>query len=243
MPAQKYEPIYQSIKYDIQKGVYNFGDFLPSENVYKEIFNCTRNTIRRALSILTQEGYLLPQHGKGVKVIYMPTQKDSLFFVGGIESIKEASIRNKVKVITKVINFKEIKVDEKLQQRTGFNLGDDIYYIERVRYINEKPTIFDINYFLKSETPGLSESIASKSVYQYLEEKLGMKITTSLRYVSAQKATNQDKKMLALNKSTNFLLVVEGKVFNAKGTLFEFTESRHVPDKICFVESAVRQKI
>ena len=79
MPAQKYEPIYQSIKYDIQKGVYNFGDFLPSENVYKEIFNCTRNTIRRALSILTQEGYLLPQHGKGVKVIYRPTQKDSLF--------------------------------------------------------------------------------------------------------------------------------------------------------------------
>ena len=242
MPAQKYEPIYQSIKYDIQKGVYNFGDFLPSENVYKEIFNCTRNTIRRALSILTQEGYLLPQHGKGVKVIYRPTQKDSLFFVGGIESIKEASIRNKVKVTTKVITFKEIKVDEKLHQKSGFNIGDDVYYIERVRYINDKPMIFDVNYFLKSETLGLSENIASKSVYQFLEEKLGMKITTSLRYVSAKKATSMDKKLLAL-KSTNFLLVVEGKVFNAKGTLFEYTESRHVPDKICFVESAVRQKI
>ena len=242
MPAQKYEPIYQSIKNDIQKGVYSFGDFLPSENVYKEIFNCTRNTIRRALSILTQEGYLLPQHGKGVKVIYRPTQKDSLFFVGGIESIKEASVRNKVKVTTKVITFKEIKVDEKLHQKAGFNIGDEVYYIERVRFMNDKPTIFDINYFLKSETLGLTENIATKSIYQYLEEKLGMKITTSLRYVSAKKATAQDKKLLAL-KSTNFLLVVEGKVFNAKGTLFEFTESRHVPDKICFVESAVRQKI
>ena len=79
MPTAKYEAIYRAIKRDIETGIYKNGDFLPSENTYTERFGCTRNTIRRALSVLTSEGYLLPQHGRGVQVIYSPQANKSLF--------------------------------------------------------------------------------------------------------------------------------------------------------------------
>ena len=68
MPQPKYEPIYRAIKEEILNGTYAFGDFLPSENTYTEQFRCTRNTVRRALSILTSEGFLMPQHGKGIYI-------------------------------------------------------------------------------------------------------------------------------------------------------------------------------
>ena len=242
MPQPKYEPIYHAIKEEILNGTYAFGDFLPSENTYTEQFRCTRNTVRRALSILTSEGFLMPQHGKGVRVIYKPQENQSLFSVGGIESFSEAASRNQIVTSTQVYEFREITADQTISQVSGFDIGTELYYIERVRKFNGKAVILDINCFLKSETPGLTREIAEKSIYDYLENELGMTITTSRRRVTAKKAGIRDKKYLDLG-SQDFVLTVEGQVFNSKGIMFEYTQSRHVPDQVCFIESAVRQKI
>lgn len=241
MPQQKYEPIYQEIKREIETGVYKAGDFLPSENTYTEKYNCTRNTIRRALSMLTSDGYLLPQHGRGVQVIYSPKDLRSLFSIGGIESLGEAAKRNQIVITTKVITFKEMVADESISMMAGFDIGEEVYFIERVRKTGKKAIIFDTNVFLKSETKGLTKEIAEKSVYDYLELELGMTITTSRRRITAQQATKKDLKYLSLG-SLDFVLTVEGQVFNSRGVMFEYTQSRHVPDQVCFIESAVRQR-
>ncbi len=242
MPKAKYEQIYRSIREEITAGKYSFGDYLPSENEYTDRFGCTRNTIRRAISILASEGFLLPQHGKGVQVIYQPEDDRSIFSVGGIESFAEASSRNSKKAVTKVIEFREIKADSRISRLTGFDAGADLYYIERVRIIGGKAMIFDTNYFLASETPGLTARIAAKSIYDYLENTLQMAITTSRRRVTAEKATPKDAGLLDLG-SCDFVLVVTGQVFNTKGVMFEYTQSRHCPEDVCFIETAVRQKI
>ena len=55
MPKAKYEPICEYIRSSIENGEYSYGQLLPSENQYAARFSCTRNTIRRALFILTAE--------------------------------------------------------------------------------------------------------------------------------------------------------------------------------------------
>ena len=105
-----------------------------------------------------------------------------------------------------------------------------------------KAVIFDTNMFLVSEAKGLQPSIAADSIYRYLEETLGMTITTSRRRVTAQMATDRDRELLDL-EPFDFILSVAGQVFNSRGVMFEYTESRHVPDQVCFIESAVRQKV
>ena len=242
MPQSKYETIYHAIKDDIENGVFSYGDFLPSENEYTSRFGCTRNTVRRAISLLSTEGYLLPQHGRGVQVIYRPEDGRSLFTIGGIESFAEAAARSSKKTVTRVITFKEIEADEAISLMTGFDIGSPLYYIERVRYLNKKAVIFDTNIFLRSETEGLTPDIAGTSIYRYLEDTLGMTITTSRRRVTAQEATERDRELLDLGRF-DFVLSIAGQVFNSRGVMFEYTESRHVPDQVCFVESAVRQKV
>ena len=241
MPRSKYEDIYRSIREDIMRGKYSCGDYLPSENEYVNHFGCTRNTVRRALAMLEQEGIVLPQHGKGVQVIW---QKDegNVFTIGGIESFAETTHRNARKVKTRVAVFKEIICDHAMSLNTGFDEGSVLYYIERVRTFDGRAMIFDTNCFLKSETPGLTKEIAGKSVYDYLENSLGMSITASRRRITAESANNRDREYLDLH-GKDFVLCVSGQVFNAKGTMFEYTQSRHVPDGVCFVETAVRQKI
>jgi len=242
MPKAKYEPIYRSIREDIETGKLGYGDFLPSENDYTEQFGCTRNTVRRALSMLTADGFVLPQHGRGVQVIYRPDENRTVFTIGGIESFAEATSRNQKKVVTKIESFKIIEADEKLSLKTGFDIGSELYYIERIRVVDGKALIFDTNIFLKSETEGLSPAIAADSIYRFLENSLHMTITTSRRRVTAEKARSRDKELLDLD-TYDFVLVVTGQVFNSKGVMFEYTQSRHRPDQVCFVESAVRQKV
>ena len=65
-----YQQIYSDLKSDILKGLYARGDLLPSEQQLTKKYGVARNTIRRSINILTNEGYVQPIHGKGVAVIY-----------------------------------------------------------------------------------------------------------------------------------------------------------------------------
>ena len=70
MPKSKYDIIYRELKDKIINNEYPEGDYLPPENTLVQIYDCSRNTIRRAISHLVMEGYVQPHHGKGVRVIF-----------------------------------------------------------------------------------------------------------------------------------------------------------------------------
>ena len=54
----------------------------------------------------------------------------------------------------------EMKADEAISLLAGFDIGEDVYYIERIRKIGNKAIILDTNIFLRSETKGLTKEIA-----------------------------------------------------------------------------------
>ena len=185
MPKIKFNEIYKDLKSKIENEEYEYQQMLPSENTLVEIYHCSRNTIRRAVALLAEEGCVQPLHGKGVRVIYQPVDAAS-FLIGGIETFQESARRNHRSYITKVVQFDEILCDERLSRRTGFQPGDALYYVRRVRYLDGKPLILDTNFFLKSLVPGLTEAIAEKSIYEYIENDLQMAIVTSRRTMTVE---------------------------------------------------------
>ncbi|MBN2939285.1 MAG: GntR family transcriptional regulator, partial [Collinsella sp.] len=52
MPKAIYEGIYREIRSRIINGTYAFQEMLPTEAELTAEFGCTRNTVRRALSML-----------------------------------------------------------------------------------------------------------------------------------------------------------------------------------------------
>lgn len=61
----KYIILIDSIKNDIISGKIKPGDKLPSENKLAEKFGMSRHTVRKALSILENDGYVSAEHGRG----------------------------------------------------------------------------------------------------------------------------------------------------------------------------------
>jgi len=240
MPRSKFDSIYKDLKNKIEDGIYPYQELLPSENAMVEIYSCSRNTIRRAVALLAEEGYVQSLQGKGVRIIYQPVQQ-AHFTVGGIESFKESARRNHLNVATKVMKFAEILCDERISTRTGFPLGSELYYVQRVRYLDGKALILDVNMFLKEKVPGLTPEICQKSVYDYIEDQLHMQIVTSKRTITVEHASQIDEQYLEL-KDYDCLAVVTSQTFNAEGIMFEYTQSRHRPDYFCFQDTASRKR-
>ena len=61
----KYHTLKELLKNDILSGVYQPGDKMPSENQLVQEYDLSRHTVRKALSILEEEGYIIAVHGKG----------------------------------------------------------------------------------------------------------------------------------------------------------------------------------
>ncbi len=238
MAKSKYESIFRDLKGRIEDEEYTYQSILPPESSLVVTYDCSRNTVRRALAQLIELGYVQAINGVGVRVIYQPIDKAS-FVIGGIETFKETADRNKLNSTTEVIMFAEIVADKRVAARSGFAEGTELYYIQRLRKLDGKPCILDINMFDKSIVPGITEAIAKKSIYEYIENELHMEIAMSKRKMTVEKVTEVDLKVLSLG-DYNCLAVVSSQTFNGMGIMFEYTQSRHVPEYFCFMDTATR---
>lgn len=239
MPKAKYDVIYQDLKARIESGEYTFQQLLPSEHTMVNTYTCSRNTVRRAISMLVRDGYVQTLHGKGVRNIYQPIEQTA-FTLGGIETFKESVERNQRKARTKVLCFTELICDERIHQRTGFPVDATLFYIQKLRYLDKKPLIIDHNYFLAEIAEGLTKEIIENSIYEYLEHVRNVAIITSKRTMTVEKMTELDEKYIDLN-GFNCMAVVSSQTYNDDGIMFEFTQSRHRPDYFQFQDIATRK--
>lgn len=241
MPKSIYENIYRDLKEKIENNTFSYQELLPSENTLIQTYNCSRNTLRRAVGLLVTDGYVQTIQGKGVRNIYRPAEQTA-FTIGEIESFRESAIRNGQKPKTRVLLFTEFRVDKNLALKTGFSENAEIYYIQRLHYLDDQPLILNHNYFLKEAVPGLTREIAENSIYNYLENELNMTIVNSKRIITVEKITEIDEKYLELKaKDYNCMAVVSSQTFNSSGVMFEYTQSRHRPDYFRFYDNAVRK--
>ena len=241
MPKSKFEAIYRELKSDIESEKLPYQSLMPSENQLIVRFDCSRNTVRRAIAMLAEEGYVQPMHGRGVRVIYTKTQTPP-FLLAGIESFRESAKRNNLgELSTRVIRFTEITADEHVARHTGFPVGTELYYIQRVRSLDGDPCVFDINLYDKKLVPGLNKEICVHSIYNYIENDLGMPIVMSKRTITVERVTQMDEDSLDL-KGYDTLAVVTGQTFNSEGVMCEYTQTRHRPDYFTFQTTALRDK-
>ncbi len=233
-----YHEIYNDLRERIEAGEFSYQEFIPSEAKLVEHYACSHNTVRKALSVLRMHGYVQPIWGKGVLVIWRPDAQ-AHFVLGDIETFREAAERNGLNAHTTVRSFAQIAADEPIVQLTGFSLGDHLYRVERIRHLRGQALIYDINYFLVAAVPDLTPQIVERSVYQHVEETLGMRISTSKRTVRVEHVTHDDRQALDLLDYA-MVAVVKSQTFTSDGVHFETTFSRHRPDFFTFHDTAVR---
>ena len=137
--------------------------------------------------------------------------------------------------------FSEEKPDEEIQKALYVKDGL-VYHVKRIRQIEGEKIILDEDYLNKSIVEGLSYQDAENSLYEYIEKKLGLKISFARKEITVVKATEEEKQLLDM-LDYDLLVCVKSYVYLEDATLFQYTISKHRPDKFRFVDFARRSEL
>ncbi len=235
---KKYESIFHDLEEQINKGIYAVDDYLPAEMELCQTYGASRDTIRKALKLLSKSGLIQKTQGRGSKVIQ---HQQINFPVSELTSYRELVDQLGMASITNVIAIDKIIVDDKLSQLTGFPPNNLVWRIMRQRVVDQVASVLDIDYLRKDFVPDISRQIAEHSIYDYLENQLQLTIAYAQKEITIEPITETDKLLLDLDDE-HHVVSIKSKVYLADNKQFQFTESRHKLEKFRFVDFARRKK-
>ena len=237
MKESKYVTIYKEWKEKIESGQIAEGERLPTESSLMESYQVSRDTVRKSLNLLEQNGYI--QRGRGRAWLVMPKQRYT-FPLSEIASFQEVNKLSNAHAETEVVNLDILQDSHKIKKIFQQSVNGEVYELIRVRRMKDEAVILDKDYFVRDVVPRLPLNECKVSVYRYLEEELGLQISYAVKEITVQKANAEDYELLDMG-DYNMVVVVKSHTYLENNTLFQCTESRHRPDKFRFVDLAKRK--
>lgn len=235
----KYIEVYQDIKKKIENGEFKRGEELVSETELSKQYSYSKDTIRKSLSLLEMNGYIQKIKGKNSKILGHGRMKNT--FLGSIQTSEELNKSENFFIQNHLISLEKIPATTKLMEIFSTNSTALFYKVVRSRSIDGEHLEFDVFYFHQSLVPHLTTKIAEKSIYEYLENDLKLKISHSRREIFFRYATEKEKRHMDLN-NFDMVAVIESVTYLSNGAILQYGSTSYRPDKFSFTTIAKRNK-
>lgn len=192
----KYERIAQEITNAISNNEYKVGDKLPSVEQLKSQYQVSKSTIIKALGMLQKDGMIYQTQGSG---IYVRNKNKS----GYINLLKTKGFSDNLQghqVTSKVLTFKSITPNDEVREHLRLtDENTNVYYVERIRYLDHNPLCIETSYFNQSLVTHLDLASAERSIFDYLQSQLKINIGFSDIYFYIDFLSEQEAQHLNLN--------------------------------------------
>lgn len=187
--------VYQKLKNDIREHVYQVGELLPSESELEQRFGVSRTTIRKAVEMLTRDGYLFVKQGRGTEVLdYSASQNLNV-----VTSFSETLRKRGFQVRSKSIYIDEISATSFLAKELLIKEGAPVIRIQRLQLADEVPVAVIKNYLPAERFPDFRKRAEyMKSLYMFLEEEYNVNITSAKDKIFAKAADFVDAELLQI---------------------------------------------
>ncbi|UQS81892.1 trehalose operon repressor [Bombilactobacillus folatiphilus] len=228
--------IFNKLKHQIIHQIYPPNSLLPSENKLTQQYQVSRDTVRKALQLLQNQGYIQKQKGRGSIVLTQPKYPLS---VSGIISYQEFTEKLHLDNQTQLISIEKTTLPTDEFISLGGVEPLDVIAVKRVRWIENRARILDIDYLNATVIPHISKQVAQTSLYQYIEQELELKISYAQKEITVAQSTQQDQQYLDL-KPHEPVAVVKSITNLADTTPFQYTISRHCAFEFRFQDFARR---
>ncbi|MBO2942689.1 trehalose operon repressor [Paenibacillus sp. F411] len=231
--------LYKDYAQYIESGLLPPGSKLPSEHELSAVYETTRETVRKGLNLLAQNGYIHKVKGKGSFVL----EKSRLKFpISGLVSYKELSKALGKPSRTLVYAVEQIPAGEVIGKELKCRPDQRVWKVIRAREIDGERVILDIDYLNAKVVDHLNPEIAADSIYAYLEQELQLKISYAEKVITVESVNERDAAYMDLGDDRH-VVAVRGYVHLEDTTLFQYSESRHRLDKFQFVDFARRTSL
>lgn len=188
----QYQYLYETLRQDIIRGAFKAGDLLPSESVLQQQYRLTQPTIRQALSLLVQEGYIRKHQGKGSIVQAIPIGLGVMSLkthaVGADEKTATLEELSPELITTTILTKPDLCAfpDELLFYPTDDTPDTRYYCLDRLRSVNGSPVFYEKLILPNRYLPNFPrQRLANRSFFDLLRTKYGLVVTGGEQKIQA----------------------------------------------------------
>lgn len=213
--------ISNEIKYMIENKPILEGEKLPGERELAQKLDVQRATVRNGLKILLNEGWIFAKKRSGYFVAPKRINKDVYSLDSTTKTIQAMGKEMKLKVV----KFETIEVGKELSQKLKMPIGTKVFYISRLREVENERVSLELSYIPVAIAPTLSEKDFEKeSLYDILENDYLADLNHSQQTITVEQADHELSSYLDIEAGTN-LVKQEGLVCSRDDQSVEYSIS------------------
>ncbi|MFA0086968.1 phosphonate utilization transcriptional regulator PhnR [Vibrio sp. 10N.261.51.F12] len=212
----QYVKIKDALVEQIESGMLTPRQKLPAERKLAESFDTTRVTLREALSLLEAEGRIFREDRRGWFISPEPLKYDPTQTLNFTNMAQSQGRSPK----TSLVSAKAMMATKKAAELLVLPPFSDIFRVDRVRYLEDRPVVFVTNYIRTEQFPNLLEHDLSQSLTDIYREKYGVEYSKVKYRVSTTSLLGEMAQALRATSGTPAMMV-ERINYNQHGELID----------------------
>jgi GntR family transcriptional regulator len=208
---------------------------LPSENDLAALQGITRATVRRALDVLEQDGWIYREKGKGSFAAVRRVEHELTQLVSTTEDMRKRGWA----LTTRLVSQERIAAPPRVAQALELPEGVPCYKLCRLRIVDGEPISIQIPYLPAALCPDLEENDLTRSLYRLLETRYGLRLWTGHETLRARCALPHEEMLLEVAKCTP-VMYMERVTYAVTGQAVEYLEAVWRGDRYDFKVSLSR---
>ncbi len=234
-PIPIYIQIEEQLKQQIQQGDFSIGMAIPSERELTERFGVSRMTVRQSITNLVNEGLLYREKGRGTFVASPKVEQP----LNGLTSFTEDMLARGMIPSNKVITFEIRDPDTDIVADLRLVEGEKVYFIERIRFADDKTMAIERTYLPVARFPNLQSDLLKGSLYAMIENNQQLKISHATQRMEAGLVKKEDAELLQISVPAA-ILMIERISYLAGDLPFELVRSTYRADRYKFTTDIQR---
>lgn len=226
----KYYQIYENLLAMIRQGEFSEGDRFPSDTELVKSFDVSRGTIREAVKLLIQQGFLVREQGKGTFVTFQKIQQDSDKLIGFTEVMSQ----NGIKASARIIENKVIDPAPNIRQVMDLDSGEKVVRVVRLRYGDNQPLIIERSFFRYSMfKPIMNMDLENNSIFELLYKYTDHRLGFAVQRIEAIAAGKSEHELLGVELGAP-LILLKRFIKTTDDIYFQYSEDVYRSDRITF---------
>lgn len=189
----RWRRVSDAIRTQINEGV--LGEKLPAEHDLAAQFGVNRQTVRRAIAALADEGLLRPERGRGT-FINVPANRVA-YSIGTRTRFSENMLRQGLEPSGRLIRSDTVTADAAIASKLACRIGAPLHKLQTLSVVEGVPISRSTSYFSQERFPNIVEAYAETgSITHALRQSGVADYQRRETLITAERVTQQDIALL-----------------------------------------------
>jgi DNA-binding GntR family transcriptional regulator len=231
-PVPLYFQVAQQLEIAIQDGRLAPGSRVDNEVALAGQLSLSRPTIRQAIQVLVDKGMVVRRRGVGTQVVSSRLRRSV-----ELTSLYDDLLRDGQRPRTEVLRLELTKATADGGAHLGLDLDDQVWSLERLRYIDDQPLALMHNLVPASVVDLGGVDLEKAGLYSTLRQA-GVHMQVANQEITARRASAREARLLHESKGAP-LLTMQRTVYNDNGLPVEYGLHLYRPDMYAFQTTLV----